>query len=391
MSEKKNISSVLRSLSKDAYVMGFPLSLIFTYEIFHIKCYAILEAFNLLVYFAFVLAQGLVFWGAGYLADKYPRHKLMWAIVPVIFLEAYLIYYQYYALALLLSPFFCSTSVAKADIIYEHGHRSVKNLMCCAFVATFLPWAFFEQLASGGAEVIAPYAIASVVVTGIVRQICSPQEHIPKNQKSIKSTRPSTKKTETPIPKGRLRYLIFLFLSVGLVSAQANFFSIAEVLESFGVSLNATALTTKSFTIMGRLCLTATILSWLHNGNHKDLIYSSYSFLFLLSLGTYFVGKYWGVEAWRTGSLLTSGLGGFYLPIITEQFALFMGKGHYGNSVGITELLMAVGSILAGIILVFAFSVNISAGYLIISGLTALVSFKVFTYFYKKLIEKQRK
>ncbi|MCB1116445.1 MAG: hypothetical protein KDK71_08250 [Chlamydiia bacterium] len=372
MTSKKQI--FLKPLLNDLRTMAFPLAYIALYAIFHITSYAILKNYSNFAYFAFIASQMVSSFFAGVLADRVSRIMLLWLCFPIAILEFWLLFNGSQTLALYISPLFCSTTVARAEILYKHGHHSVKNLMCYSFIAIFIVWSFFDWIADGGAKIIWPYALGVVAFFGILRGISRKKQ----NHDINKNLAPRNVGAMQENKKRFSMRWVWGFLVIGIVFSQANFFSIAEGLESLHMG-------NRYFTLMGRMCLIGSVFCLFNNGDHKDLIYTSYSYMLMFSFAALLLSRNWNSEAWRVGITLTSGFGGFYLPIITEQIAKLRGKKHYGQSVAIVEILIGGGSMVAGIaVLEDRGSPFLLSLCLVITAVLAVVPYKRFITLFNK-------
>lgn len=344
----------------------FPIFLIILYEIFYIKIFT--HALGNFSYFICVSAIVAII--GSYLSDKFSRRFFLYFTFLVCLILSIFYYLGYIKLVIILSPLFFSTPVARAAIIDNHEHFSVKNLMCILYTIYALPWCFYSFFSKSISNIFILYFLIATIISSFffkVRKRTEVQQSILKKKSVIEK-----------------RYIISLFI-IAFVLAQIVFYLNLNVLEKVKYHDKISDFAGITFLLGSIFCL-------LLKGKHDSLIFLAYGFLFLLSsnvLISYFFWKDQMISAVLLGELAI--VGGIYNPLVTEKMVLYLGKKRRGFACGIIDFLLSTGLFIAFFVSLIFKKGNLQFLILILILVILICIFQGFSnYLSDKMIEEKK-
>lgn len=306
----------------------FPLLLIILYEIFAIRVYKKIGVSSFAFYDYFIIMSAFITFIASYVSDKYSRKFFLNISLLIAIILFTLIYFRQDHLVLYLSPLFFSTPIARAALIDNHEHFSVKNLMCIAYITLFTPWCFYSFFSE---DISGLFIFVLLLITLITALIF-------KNKKIKTSSQNDGIIFKKFTWKKKYQWMPFI---IGFTLVQIVFFLIFGKLEQLGNS-------DKIFDFMGIGLLMGSFFCFFLQGRHDNLILLSYVFLIILtvnSLASYFFWKETFVLKILIGE--TGIIGGIYLPLVTEKVVIMLGKKRRGLGCGLVEFITAFASLIS--------------------------------------------
>ncbi len=347
----------------------FPLLLLVGYEIFAIRVYQLLSAYPLGYYNYLIIVSAIVSFIASILSDKYSRRVFLNISLIICIGLVTLLLFKYEKLVVILAPLFFSTPIARAALIDNHEHISIKNLICVSYISVFLPWSFYSFFSLSRSDIL----IFAILILTIVSAIIFKIKKIPSRKLNI---------TKSLLLKKNK----WLYFAIAFILIQIVFFLIFGKLEYVENHANI-------FDFMNIGLLTGAFLCIFLTGKHDELIFLSYIFLFILAFNTFMVFLFWNQENLLNfffGEIAIAG--GVLLPLITEKAVLILGSSKRGLACGLVELVASGGSVIAliGINLFVNGYKGLIITILVLIGLSCFFQ-KINNYFSKKRIALDHK
>jgi len=332
-----------KDLLENAKLYVFPLTFIVLYEFFHIKAYRAVDTLHPIYYLVLEGGSAISLWIAGYLSDFFSKKRFLVCIIPIAAAEFIALHLGWTRIAIILSPLFVSTAVSRTALIYNHGHRSIKDLIAISYIAVFVTWSFYEKIYSGALDFFVLFLFGALVVFAFPFKDKGGHYH----------------ETHREQDRADAKASFWPFLPGSLIAAQACFFLIVE-------SNKGLVYSGPLFSTLGRGSLLAAGLALFYRGNHKSAILLSFMFLFLYAFASFQPHLSAGriEETFSLGAL--GSMSGFYLPLVTEQFASVLGKHKRGEAVGLVELMIGLGNGVSLVSVIFLRNHPLIIGFVIV-------------------------
>ncbi len=373
---------------KDLKLFLFPLLLIFLHETFSVWVFKKhLDLSSSIMHKIVIIGSATISFFAGLLSDKFCRKKMLILSFVVGSMCFAFLFGGKVDISLLIFPFFFAAPIARAALIDNHSHLSIKNLMCVSYIVVFIPWCFASLWSLSSiyyvSAVVSILTIVFLFLFKDLRDLLAHKIHGLKMFQVIKKKVP--------------------FLSMALLMAQLVFFLIIEKIEYLGVGTLGSDEKLYSFLGLGSLlgailCLVSDVpknctreyvqsssreainkftnssesKSYIPVKTTESLLTLSYTFLLLMVFGSLVTFFYWNQYAWEISLGQIGIFGGFYLPLVTDRAAVALGEERRGLACGIIELIIGLATIIANI---FSERLSLNMAFVFVLLIIALLAY----------------